>query len=76
MVGGVQCWHWSLSLRNGPGRIDEADVTEGLREVAQQLVTGRINLLGEQADIVGVGNRLFEGLPGPLDLQNSGDDKG
>src|SRR6266436_4454359 len=58
----------SLRLRDGPGCIHEADVTEGLWEVAQQLVTRRIYLLGEQADVIRIGNRLFEGRPGLLDL--------
>jgi hypothetical protein len=43
-------------------------MTEGLREVAQQLVTRRIYLLSEQADVIGIGNRPFEGRPGLLDL--------
>ena len=58
----------SLRLRDGPGCIHEPDVTEGLREVTQQLVTRWIYLLGEQADIICIGNRLFEGFPGLLDL--------
>src|SRR5438067_7166724 len=61
-------WQLSLRLRDGPGCIHEADMTECLREVAQQLVTRRIYLLGEQADVIRIGNRLFEGLPGLLDL--------
>src|SRR6266702_7571304 len=61
-------WQLSLSLRDGPGCIHEANMTEGLREVAQQLVTRRIYLLGEQADVIRIGNRLLEGLPGLLDL--------
>src|SRR6266702_3360609 len=61
-------WQLSLRLRDGPGCIHKADVTEGLREVAQQLVTRRIYLLSEQTDIIRIGNRLFEGLPGLLDL--------
>src|SRR5260221_11502799 len=61
-------WQWSLRLRDGPGCIHEADVTEGLREVAQQLVTRWIYLLGEQADVIRIGNRVFEGRPGLLDL--------
>ena len=43
-------------------------MTEGLREVAQQLATGRVYLLGEQPNIIHISNRLFEGRPGPLDL--------
>ena len=43
-------------------------MTEGLREVAQQLVARRIYLLGEQADVIRIGNRLFEGRSGLLDL--------
>src|SRR5437763_5587667 len=61
-------WQLSLRLRDGPGCIHEADVTEGLREVAQQLVARRIYLLGEQANVIRIANRLFEGLPGLLDL--------
>src|SRR5260370_40675381 len=58
----------SLRLRDSPGCIHEANVTECLREVAQQFVTYRIYLLGEQADVIRIGNRLFEGHPGLLDL--------
>src|SRR5437588_11487510 len=61
-------WQLSLRLRDGPGCIHEANVTEGLREVAQQLVPRRIDLFGEQADVIGIGNRVFEGRPGLLDL--------
>ena len=45
----------SLRLRDGPGRIHKPNVTEGLWEVAQQLVTRWIDLLGEQADVIGSG---------------------
>ena len=62
----------SLRLRDGPGCIHEPNVTEGLREVAQQLVTRWIYLLGEQADVIRIGNRLFEGRPGLLDLPGQG----
>ena len=58
----------SLRLRDGPGCIHEPNVTEGLREVAQQLVTRWIDLLGEQADVIGIVNRVFEARPGLLDL--------
>src|SRR2546423_6215107 len=57
-----------LRLRDSPGCIHEANMTEGLGEVAQQLVTRRIYLLGEQADVIRIGNRLFESLPGLLYL--------
>jgi hypothetical protein len=30
-------------------------MTEGLQEVTQQLAAGRINLLGKQADVIGIG---------------------
>src|SRR6266568_7214263 len=61
-------WQLSLRLRDGPGCIHETDVTEGLREVAQQLITSWIYLLCEQADVIRIGNRVFEGRPGLLDL--------
>src|SRR5260370_7681365 len=58
----------SLRLRDSPGCIHEANVTECLREVAQQFVTYRIYLLGKQADVIRIGNRVFEGHPGLFDL--------
>src|SRR5712692_5380279 len=57
-----------LRLRDGPGRIHEADVTEGLREVAQQFASRRVYLLGEQPDVIHIGHRPLEGRPRPLDL--------
>src|SRR5260370_38656856 len=62
----------SLRLRDSPGCIHEANVTECLREVAQQFVTYRIYLLGEQADVIRIRNRLFEGHPGLLVLPGPG----
>src|ERR1700730_7515904 len=58
----------SLRLRDGPGYIYEADVTECLREVTQQFAGRRVYLLCKQPDIIRIGNRLFKGRPGPLDL--------
>ena len=54
-----------FDLRNGPGRVDKPDVTEGLREVAEELSAEGIDLLSEQADIVDEGGGPFEDGPGP-----------
>jgi len=57
-----------LCLRDGPGRVHEAYVTECLREVSQQFVRLRVYLLGKQPDIIHIGNRLLEGRSGSLNL--------
>src|SRR3982074_1155275 len=57
-----------FSLRNGPGRVDQSDVAEGLRKVPERLTAGRVDLLREQAHVVGVGAGSLEGRSGPLEL--------
>src|ERR1700760_1408831 len=42
---------------------DQRQVAEGLREVAE-LLAGSVDLLGEQAEVVGVGVHLLEYQPG------------
>src|SRR5947209_4491088 len=46
-------------------RVDQAEVAEGLGEVSQ-LLSGRADLLPEQADVVAVGQHLLERHPGLL----------
>src|SRR5512144_3218354 len=65
-----------LGLRDRPGGVDQADVAECLREVAQQLSGSRVDLLGQQADIVAVGDRAFEDLHRLVDLPGQGEGVG
>src|SRR5262245_12069710 len=51
-----------------PGGGDQADVAERLREVAHQLAGGDLDLLGEQAKVVGVAGEAVEELLGAFDL--------
>ncbi|WP_155849492.1 hypothetical protein [Arthrobacter sp. H20] len=51
---------WVFGLLDQPGRIDEADVAEGLREVAELLAGGLVDLLGQQAGVVDVAHRVLE----------------
>jgi hypothetical protein len=46
-----------LGLGDGPGGVDQADVAEGLGVVADHLHAAGVDLLGQQADVVGVGDR-------------------
>src|SRR5438874_7485247 len=55
-------------LGDSPGGIDQSDMAERLREVAEQFAGGGVDLLGEQADIVDERRRLREDALGPLDL--------
>jgi MFS family permease len=55
-----------LSLADRPGRVDESYVAERLREVAQQLPGVRVDLLGQQADVVDVSGGPLEHLTGAL----------
>jgi hypothetical protein len=43
-------------------------VAERLRETAEQLAVGRIHLLGQEPDVVGVADRPLEGGLGTVDL--------
>src|SRR5689334_20545392 len=40
-------------LSDGPRGVDQPDVAERLREVPDHLTSGRVDLLGQRADIVG-----------------------
>src|SRR6201987_4876319 len=53
------------------GGADQRQVTEGLREVAE-LAAGGVDLLGEQAQVVGVGEHLLEHQPGLLQPPGAG----
>src|SRR6516164_3047062 len=55
-------------LGDGPGSVDQADVAERLREVADHLTAGRVDLLGQQADVVDRRHRPLEGRRGPVQL--------
>ena len=47
---------------------DQPDVAERLREVAELLVVRRVDLLGQQPEVVRVADELIEEPLGPLDL--------
>jgi hypothetical protein len=53
----------ALGFGYGPGGVDEPDVAEGLGEVAEQFTGGRVDFLGEQVDVVEVGDGTFEDVP-------------
>jgi hypothetical protein len=50
------------------GGVDEAHVAEGLREGAQLLAAVGVDLLGEEADVVGPAKQLLEEIASTLDL--------
>src|SRR3974377_2364862 len=52
-----------LRLADGPGGVDQADMAERLREVADHLAAGPVDLLGQQAHVVDRSHRALEGLP-------------
>ena len=54
------------------GSDDQPDVAEGLRCVAQQLAGGGVDLLGEQADVVGVADELVEQSLGAVEVGREG----
>src|ERR1700682_5406412 len=62
----------ALRLRDRPGGVDQPDVAEGLREVAEQLPRTGVDLLGEQTDVVHVGDGALEHRPGPVRLPREG----
>lgn len=45
--------------------IDQPDMAEPLREVAQRRAVARVDLFGEQADVVRAGEQLLEALRCP-----------
>src|SRR5205807_8844871 len=48
-----------FGFADGPRGVDESDVAEGLGEVAEELTARRVDLLGEQAEVVAeAGGRL------------------
>jgi hypothetical protein len=53
----------SLALRNCPGRVDEPDKPERLREIAKKLPADWIDFLGLQADLIDEGGGTFENGP-------------
>src|SRR4029453_2079403 len=55
----------ALELDRG---VDDAHMTEGLREVAKQFAGHRIDLLGQQPDIVGVLEQVLVQLAAALNL--------
>src|SRR3989442_9293625 len=55
----------ALGLADGGGRVDQPDVTEGLREVPEELPGRGVDLLREQPDLVHRGDRPLERGPGP-----------
>src|SRR6266536_1718748 len=57
-----------LGLGDGPRGVDQPDVAERLREVADHLAVAGVDLLGQQPDIVDGGHATLEGHGGRLDL--------
>src|SRR5438552_15759010 len=55
-------------LRDGPRRVHQPDVTERLREVAQQLASRRVHLLRQEADVVDERRGTAEHLARPRDI--------
>src|SRR4029453_13126082 len=55
----------------GDGGVDQRQMREGLGEVAQ-LLPGLADLLGVQAQVVGVGEHLLEGQPGQFQAAGAG----
>jgi hypothetical protein len=48
-------------------------VTEGLGEVAEQVAAGRVDLLGQQPQVVGVAEQPLEQHGGPVGLAGEGE---
>src|SRR4051812_12715947 len=53
--------------RQAQGRVDQGDVAEGLREVADLALQARVPLLGEEAQVVAERQELLEELAGLVD---------
>jgi hypothetical protein len=63
----------TLRLRDRPGGVDQPDVAERLAEVAEQVAGIRVELLGEQADVVEVAGGSLEHGAGPPGLAGRGE---
>jgi hypothetical protein len=50
------------------GGVEEAEVAEGLREVAEHLVRGRVVLFAEETEVVAGGEALLEHRAGAVEL--------
>src|SRR5215217_8345287 len=55
------------------GGADELDMAEGLGEVAEQLATGRVDLLGQLPQVVGLAQQPLEQCDGPVGLASEGE---
>ena len=62
----------ALGFGDGPGGVDEPDVAQDLGEVAEQVTGGRVDFLGEQADVVELGDGTLEDVPCPRGLASQG----
>ena len=61
-----------FSARQRGGAVDQRDVGEGLREVAEELAGRRVDLLGVEPDVIGVAQHPAEDPLGPLALADHG----
>jgi hypothetical protein len=55
------------------GGADKPDMAEGLGEVAEQLATGRVDLLGQLPQVVGLAQQPLEQCGGPVGLASEGE---
>src|SRR5215207_6145014 len=62
-----------FGLADRPGRVDQPDVAEGLREVAQQLAGVRVDLFRQQSNVVDERDRPVEHLACPSRLAGHGE---
>src|SRR4029453_6501061 len=58
----------TVSARDRPGGVDQPDVAERLGEVPQELAAVRIDLFGQQPDIVRIDGRRLERGGRSIDL--------
>src|SRR5262249_23204390 len=57
-----------LGLADGPGGVDQADMAECLREVADHFAAGHVDLFSQQADVVDRCHRPLKGRRGVVQL--------
>ena len=55
-----------LGLGDGPRRVDQADVTEGLRQVPELFACRAVELLGQEAEVVPTVHSPLEGDAGTV----------